>query len=168
MRVSAVGFAFDSMTDVLAAAKQTAEVTHNHPEGIKGAQATAACILMARQGASKKDIKGFVEETFEYNLSRSLDEILPVYAFNESCQRTVPESIIAFLASTDFEDAIRNTISLGGDTDTMGAITGGIAEAFYGSLPDEIEQEVWQRLDDDLTGTVKAFYQRYGAVATAR
>ena len=168
MRVSAVGFAFDSMADVLAAAKQTAEVTHNHPEGIKGAQATAACILMARQGASKEDIKGFVEETFEYNLSRSLDEIRPVYSFNESCQETVPESIIAFLASTDFEDAIRNTISLGGDTDTMGAITGGVAEAFYGGLPDEMEQEVWQRLNDDLTGTVKAFYQRYRAAAIAR
>ncbi|MEO1792847.1 MAG: ADP-ribosylglycohydrolase family protein, partial [Cyanobacteria bacterium J06629_19] len=108
MRVSPVGFAYDNMAAVMNAARQSAEVTHNHPEGVKGAQATAACILLARQGCSKDEIKAFVEEVFSYDVSRSLDEIRVTYTFNESCQGTVPESIVAFLASTDFEDAIRN------------------------------------------------------------
>jgi len=161
MRVSAVGFAYDTMAKVLEVAKQTAEVTHNHPEGIKGAQATAAAILLARQGENKTTIKDFVESTFGYNLSRSLAEIRPSYAFNESCQETVPESIMAFLESTDFEDAIRNTISLGGDTDTMGAITGGIAEAFYGEVPDAIAQETLSRLDAPLRTLTLAFCNQY-------
>ena len=161
MRVSPVGFAFDDMADVLAAAKQTAEVTHNHPEGIKGAQATAACILLARQGNSKSKIKNFVESEFDYDLSQSVDDIRPTYNFNESCQETVPESIVAFLDSTDFEDAIRNTISLGGDTDTMGAITGAIAEAFYGGVPDAIAQKALSRLDNPLRITTLKFCDRY-------
>lgn len=161
MRVSPVGFAFDDVAAVMTAAKQTAEVTHNHPEGVKGAQATAICILLARQGCGKAEIKSFVEETFGYDLSRSLDEIRVSYVFNESCQETVPESIVAFLASTDFEDAIRNTISLGGDTDTMGAITGGIAEAFYGGVPAAIAAEVFSRLDLPLKAVVKRFRARY-------
>lgn len=161
MRVSAVGFAYDTMATVLEVAKQTADVTHNHPEGIKGAQATAAAILLARQGESKTTIKDFVESTFDYNLSRTLTEIRPTYAFNESCQETVPESIIAFLESTDFEDAIRNTISLGGDTDTMGAITGGLAEAFYGGVPDAIAQETLKRLDQRLRTVTLAFCNKY-------
>ena len=150
MRVSAVGFAFDEMDEVLEVAKQTAEVTHNHPEGIRGAQATAAAILLAKNGESKSAIKDFVETRSGYDLGRSLADIRPTYQFNESCQETVPESIIAFLEASDFEDAIRNTISLGGDTDTMGSITGGIAEAFYGGVPDEIVQEVLLRLDEPL------------------
>ncbi len=161
MRVSAVGFAYDSMTEVLDVAKQTAAVTHNHPEGIKGAQATAAAILLARQGKDKTAIKDFIESNFGYNLSRSLEDIRPTYSFNESCQETVPESIIAFLAATDFEDAIRNTISLGGDTDTMGAITGGIAEAFYGKVPDAIAQPALSRLDQPLRQITLAFCDRY-------
>ncbi|PZO10332.1 MAG: hypothetical protein DCF25_20735 [Leptolyngbya foveolarum] len=161
MRVSAVGFAYDDLSTVLEVAKQTAEATHNHPEGIKGAQATAAAILMARNGERKSAIKSFVESTFGYDLGRSLKEIQPAYSFNESCQETVPESIIAFLESTDFEDAIRNTISLGGDTDTMGSITGGIAEAFYGGVPDEIVQEVLARLDDPLRKVTLDFCDRY-------
>ena len=161
MRVSAVGFAFDEMDAVLEVAKQTAEVTHNHPEGIKGAQATAAAILLAKKGARKPVIKDFVEDRFGYDLGRSLADIRPTYQFNESCQETVPESIIAFLESTDFEDAIRNTISLGGDTDTMGSITGGIAEAFYGGVPDEIVQEVLFRLDEPLKNMTLRFCDRY-------
>jgi len=161
MRVSAVGFAYDDMSTVLEVAKQTAEVTHNHPEGIKGAQATAAAILLAKNGDSKSAIKTFIASTFGYDLGRSLKDIRPTYRFNESCQETVPESIIAFLESTDFEDAIRNTISLGGDTDTMGSITGGIAEAFYGGVPDEIVQEVLPRLDDPLRKVALEFCDRY-------
>lgn len=163
MRVSPVGFAYDDMTAVMNAAKQTAEVTHNHPEGMKGAQATAACILLARQGCSKSKIQAFVEELFGYDLSRSLDEIRLTYAFNESCQKMVPESIVAFLASTDFEDAIRNTVSLGGDTDTMGAITGGIAEAFYGGVPQAIATEALRRLDESLRQMTLKFCDRYMA-----
>ncbi len=161
MRVSAVGFAYSNMAEVLDVAKQTAEVTHNHPEGIKGAQATAAAIFLAREGRDKPYIKDFVESNFSYDLSRSLEEIRPTYSFSESCQATVPESIIAFLASTDFEDAIRNTISLGGDTDTMGAITGSIAEAFYKGVPKAIAQQTLSRLDQPLRKVTLAFCDRY-------
>ena len=161
MRVSAVGFAYDDMPEVLAVAAQTAAVTHNHPEGIKGAQATAAAILLARQEKDKQTIKDFIESTFGYDLSRSLETIRPTYRFQESCQHTVPESIIAFLDSADFEDAIRNTISLGGDTDTMGSITGGIAEAFYGKVPDAIAQATLSRLDTPLRKIVLTFCDRH-------
>ena len=136
MRVSPVGWAFNTLEETMAAAKISAEVTHNHPEGIKGAQATAACIFMARTGSTKEEIKSYIEKTFGYDLGRTCDEIRPVYGFNETCQRTVPESIIAFLESTDFEDAIRKAVSMGGDSDTLACITGGIAEAFYKDIPD--------------------------------
>jgi ADP-ribosylglycohydrolase len=138
MRVSAVGFAFDTLEMVMQEAKKSAEVTHNHPEGIKGAQATAVAIFLARKGKSKEQIKAAISKSFGYDLDRTLDEIRPVYKFNESCQETVPEAIIAFLESNSFEDAIRNGISLGGDSDTLTCITGGIAEAFYGGVPEEL------------------------------
>lgn len=163
MRVSPVGFAYDTMAKVLQAAKATAEVTHNHPEGIKGAQATAACIVLSRQGSNKAEIKTFIEEFFGYDLSRQLSEIRKTYSFNESCQESVPESIIAFLESTDFEDALRNVISLGGDTDTMACITGGIAEAFYGGVPTDIAEEVLGRLDEPLRETTLKFCDRHTA-----
>lgn len=118
MRVSAVGFAFKSMEEVLAWAGRSAEVTHNHPEGIKGAQATAATIYLARRVRDKGQIRRTIASEFGYNLDRRLDEIRPAYRFNETCQGTVPEALIAFLESTDYEDAIRNAISLGGDADT--------------------------------------------------
>jgi len=137
MRVSPVGFAYNTVEEVLAEAKHSAEVTHNHPEGIKGAQATALAILMARQGASQDDIREEISRRFAYDLDRTLAEIRPIYQFNESCQETVPEAMIAFLESDSFEDAIRKAISLGGDSDTLACITGGIAEAFYG-IPDEL------------------------------
>jgi len=137
MRVSPVGFAYNTVEEVLAEAKHSAEVTHNHPEGIKGAQATALAILMARQGASQDDIREEISRRFAYDLDRTLAEIRPFYQFNESCQETVPEAMIAFLESDSFEDAIRKAISLGGDSDTLACITGGIAEAFYG-IPDEL------------------------------
>ena len=161
MRVSPVGWAFTTLEETLEAAKQSAEITHNHPEGIKGAQATAACIYLARTGKSKEYIKEYVEATFGYNLSRTCDEIRPVYQFDGSCQGTVPESIIAFLESTDYESAIRLTISLGGDADTMGAITGGIAEAYYGGVPEHIKQEVLKRLPDEFVDVMSEFYKRF-------
>ena len=124
MRVSPVGWAFDTLEETLVAAKRSAEVTHNHPEGIKGAQATAACVFLARTGKSKQEIKKYVEETFGYNLDRTCNEIRAIYSYRFSCQGTVPESIIAFLESTDYESAIRLTISLRGDADTMGGYYG--------------------------------------------
>lgn len=161
MRVSPVGWAFNTLEETLAAAKQSAEVTHNHPEGIKGAQATAACIFLARTGKSKSEIKEYVEKTFGYNLNRTCDEIRPVYGFNETCQRTIPESIIAFLESTDFEDAIRLAVSLGGDADTMGAITGSIAEAYYKEIPEHIVTEVLKRLPEEFKEVMARFYERF-------
>ena len=161
MRVSPIGWAFDTLEETLEAAKQSAEVTHNHPEGIKGAQATAACIFMARTGKSKEDIKKYVELKFGYNLSRTCDEIRPTYVFDESCQGTVPESIIAFLESTDFENAIRLAVSLGGDADTIGAITGGIAEAYYGGVPEHIRIEVLKRLPIKIIRIMQNFYHKF-------
>lgn len=161
MRVSPVGWAFDTLEETLEAAKRSAEVTHNHPEGIKGAQATAACIWLARMGKSKQEIKEYVEKKFGYDLSRTCDEIRPTYQFNESCQETVPESIIAFLESTDYESAIRLAVSMGGDADTMGAITGGIAEAFYGGVPEHIKDEVVQRLPNEFIEVMHKFYQKF-------
>ena len=161
MRVSPVGWAFDTLEETLEAAKLSAEVTHNHPEGIKGAQATAACIWMARKGKSKQEIKEYVERVFGYNLNRTCDEIRMTYQFDESCQGTVPESIIAFLESTDYESAIRLTVSLGGDADTMGAITGGIAEAFYGEVPEHIRKEVLKRLPNEFIEVMQQFYEKF-------
>lgn len=138
MRVSPFGFAFDNLEDVLQWAKKTAEVTHNHPEGIKGAQATAAVIFWARKGYSKSEIKKEVENNFSYDLSRSLDEIRLTYKSEISCQKTAPEAMIAFLESTYFEYAIRNGISIGGDTDIPACLTGGIAQAFYKQIPSDI------------------------------
>ena len=126
-----------------------AGVTHNHPEGIKGAESTAAAIFLARTGHGKAEIRDYVEREFGYDLSRTLDEIRPGYRFNESCQDTVPQAIVAFLGSTDFEDAIRSAISLGGDSDTLAAITGSIAEAAYG-VPQELQDRAWAYLTESL------------------
>lgn len=138
MRVSPVAWLFKNATDVLKHAKLSAEVTHNHPEGIKGAQAIALSIYMARTGSSKESIKEMMEEEFEYDLSRTIDDIRPTYEFDVSCQGSVPESIIAFLESEDYEDCIRKAISIGGDSDTIAAMAGSIAEAYYKNIPKEI------------------------------
>jgi ADP-ribosylglycohydrolase len=161
MRVSPVGFAFDTLERTLAEAKRSAEVTHNHPEGIKGAQATAAAIFLARHRKKKAEIREAITKTFGYDLDRTCDEIRPRYKFNESCQGTVPEAIVAFLDSTDYESAVRLAVSLGGDADTLACITGGIAEAFYGGVPREIRLEGWSRLDDRLRGVIELFYKKY-------
>lgn len=130
MRVSPCGYIAVTLDEALLLAKASAEVTHNHPEGIKGAQATASAIFLARCNRSKDEIKEYIQDNF-YPLDKSLDEIRPKYSFNETCQETVPQAIQAFLESVDFEDAIRNAISLGGDSDTLGAITGSIAWTYY-------------------------------------
>lgn len=162
MRVSAVGFAFDDLDATLAEAKRSAEVTHNHPEGIKGAQATAAAIFLARKGSSKEEIRTAIEGRFGYHLQRTVDEIRPAYDFNESCQRTVPEAIVAFLDSKDYVDAVKLSISLGGDADTLACITGGIAEAFYGGVHKTIAAQGLALLDAHLRGVVERFYGEFG------
>ena len=162
MRVSPIGLAFDTLEEVVAEAKRSADVTHNHPEGVKGAQATAAAVFLARTGCDKSTLKAHIEAEYGYDLSKRLDDIRAGYAFDVSCQGSVPQSIIAFLESTDYEDAVRNAISLGGDADTMACIAGAIAEAFYGGVPDHIRVGALDRLDDPLRGVVNEFVDRYG------
>jgi len=154
-----VAWVFDSLSEVEQYAGNSAAVTHNHPEGIKGAQATAAAIFLARKGKTKDEIKTYVESKYGYDLSRTLDEIRVNYHFNESCQETVPEAITAFLESVDFEDAIRNAISLGGDSDTLAAITGSIAEAAY-TVPEEIKEKALSILDECLLNIYRRFSER--------
>lgn len=157
MRVSAAGWLYDSLEKTRVVAKATANVTHNHPEGIKGAEATASAIFMARNGSSKEEIKKYIENEFHYDLNRTLDEIRPSFHMDETCQKTVPEAIIAFLEERDFEDAIRNAVSLGGDTDTLGAITGSIAEAYFG-ISETLISECRNRINKDMRDVVDAFY----------
>ena len=159
MRVSAAGWLYNSIEKTREVARATANVTHNHPEGIKGAEATASAIYMARNGSSKEGIKEYIEREFRYDLDRSLDKIRPGYHMDETCQKTVQEAIIAFLEARDFEDAIRNAVSLGGDTDTLGAITGSIAEAFYG-IPAVLIAECRRRLDEGLMTDVLDEFDR--------
>lgn len=160
MRISSVGFAFDTLDEVLVRSTEYTAVTHNHPEGLRGAQATAAAIFLARKGTAKADIKQYTEATFRYDLSRSVDEIRPTYCFDESCQGTVPQAITCFIESTSFEDAIRNAISLGGDSDTLACITGGIAQAHYG-VPAAITGRVMAILDQDLGRVTARFMSKY-------
>ena len=160
MRVSAVGWAFEGEEEVLRQAEACAAVTHNHPEGIKGAQAVALAIYLARTGSSKEAIKQEITARFAYDLERKLDDIRPTYEWSEICQTSVPESMIAFLEAEDFEAAVRNAISLGGDADTMAAIAGAIAEAYYG-VPQLIADEVRQRLSAALWGVVEEFSARF-------
>lgn len=157
MRVSPVGWACNTLAETLEKAKQSAEVTHNHPEGIKGAQAVAAAIFLARTGHTKAEIKDYITATFGYNLDRTCEELRPNYHFDVTCQGSVPESIIAFLDSSDYETAIRLAISMGGDADTMGAITGAIAAAYYGQIPSAIAYECTHRLPSDIVHTISTF-----------
>jgi ADP-ribosylglycohydrolase len=161
MRVSAVGFAFDSVEDVLQEAQRSAEVTHNHPEGVKGAQATAMAILLARQGADKESIRSEITGRFGYDLQRTVEEIRPQYRFDVTCQGSVPESIIAFLDSSSYPDAVRNAISLGGDADTMACISGGIAQAYYKKIPGSIVDSVLEKLPKDLVEITIQFNDTY-------
>jgi ADP-ribosylglycohydrolase len=171
MRVSPIGFAFSDHAAVLAEAERTAVVSHSHPEGVKGAQATALAVRLARDGAARETIRTTIASRFGYDLSRTVDQIRPGYSFDVSCQGTVPEAIIAFLDSTSFEDAIRNAVSLGGDADTLACITGAIAEAYYEygegkggarGISAAIREEVVRRLDEDLLEILRTFYDTYG------
>ena len=155
MRASANGWMFDTLEETERVAGLSAAITHNHPEGIKGAQSTAAAIFMARNGSSKEAIRSYITEKYGYNLNRTCDEIRPVYHWESSCQGTVPEAMVAFFDSTDFESAIRLAISLGGDSDTLACITGGIAEAFYKEIPDPIAKGIWSLLPEDFKAILK-------------
>jgi len=162
MRVSPVGFAFDSLEAVLGEAQRSAEVTHNHPEGIKGAQAVAAAIFLARTTKDKEIIKKDVSRRFGYDLNRTLSQIKANYSYDVTCQGSVPESIIAFLESNGFEDCIRKAVLLGGDSDTIACIAGGIAQAFYGGVPEGIVREVRERLSAELLAILDAFNAKCG------
>jgi ADP-ribosylglycohydrolase len=157
MRVSPCGFFANSLEEAQALAKASAEVTHNHPEGIKGAVATASSIFLARQGKTKEEIKTYIQENY-YPMDFTLAEIRPTYEFDVSCQGSVPQALECFFESADFEDAIRNCISIGGDSDTIAAICGGVAEAYYG-IPEDIQNTALSYLDDNLLDIVTAFEQ---------
>jgi ADP-ribosylglycohydrolase len=162
MRVGPVGWVFSTKEETLAVAKQSAECTHNHPEGIKGAQATALAVFMARTGATKAEIRRAIESEIGYDLSFTCDEIRPTFRWSSSCQGSVPQAIVAFLEGTDFEDCLRNAISIGGDSDTIGCITGSIAEAFYG-IPQPIREQAMQYLGYEFRAIVTEFERRYGS-----
>ena len=156
MRVSAAGWLFDSLAETREKARLTAEVTHNHPEGIKGAESVAAAIWLARRGSTKDEIRDYITREFGYDLSRTLDEIRPGYSFYATCQQSCPEAIIAFLEGNGFEDVIRKAVSLGGDSDTIACMAGAIAEAFYG-IPDRFKSECKIRLPNDMIEILNRF-----------
>jgi len=157
MRVSAVGVYYNSLDDVLEKAKQTAEVTHNHPEGIKGAQAVASAIFLARKNKSKNEIKDYITEKFNYDLNFTLDSIRDSYSFDVTCQGSVPQALVSFLESSDFESAIRLAVSIGGDSDTIACITGGVAAAYYKKIPENIIDNVNLILPDELKEVLNKF-----------
>lgn len=161
MRVGPVGYAFDTEERVLREAQRSAEVTHNHPEGIKGAQSTALAIFLARHDADKEEIRDRITKEFGYDLSRTCDEIRPTYRFEPSCKKTVPQALTAFLDSSDFEDCMRLSVSLGGDTDTLACIAGSVAQAYYKKIPSEIIEECRSRLDPFLLKVTEMFNEKY-------
>ncbi|MCB9317285.1 MAG: ADP-ribosylglycohydrolase family protein [Lewinellaceae bacterium] len=161
MRVSPVGFAFESIETLLAQAQKSAFITHNHPEGIAGAQAIAIAIYLARTGKSKNDIKEQIEKMFHYDLSRNLDSIREHYVFDVSCRGSVPESILVFLESTDFEDAIRTAISIGGDSDTIACMAGGIAQAYYREIPRNMIDQAYAKLPLKFIQIIELFNSKY-------
>ena len=162
MRASPVGWAFADLESVLEHARMTADPTHNHPEGIKGAQAVAGAVFLGRTSHDKAEIRRLLVDRLGYDCSETLDQVRQRLEFDITCQGTVPPAVIAFLESEDFEDAIRNAVSLGGDVDTLTCITGAIAEAYYGGTPVEIQREVLRRLDPPLLEETKAFARRFG------
>ncbi len=167
MRVSAAGWLYDTIEETRRIARLTADVTHDHPEGIKGAEATACAIFLARTGSGKEEIRDCIVREFGYDLSRTCDQIRPGYYHVESCQKTVPEAVTAFLEGTDFEDVIRTAVSLGGDCDTLTCIAGGIAEAFYG-VPDDMAAECRKRLPEDMLAVLDRFAERRAAAGAGR
>jgi ADP-ribosylglycohydrolase len=168
MRVAPVGSAFGNSDDVLREAERSAAVTHNHREGIRGAQATALAVFLARTGASKDQIREDLARRFGYDLHRSVEQIRPQYRWDVSCQGSVPEAIVAFLDSSGVEDAIRLAVSLGGDADTQAAIAGGIAEAFYGHMPESMVTAVRERLPASFIEVIEAFQQAFPSAMPPR
>lgn len=162
MRVAPAGFLAQDLNICLAQARHVTTVTHDHPEGLKGASATAAAVYLFRSGADAEHVRAAVTALTGYDLDRSVDEIRKDYGFDETCQGTVPEALVCVLEATDYEDAVRNAVSVGGDADTLGAITGGIAEARFG-LPAEIARQAWSRLPDDMRGVLRDLYAAAGA-----
>lgn len=160
MRVSPIGYAFETLEEVLSEAKICAEVTHDHPEGIKGAQAVASAVYLAHRRVDKAEIRKYIEQQFAYDLSETIDEIRPRYYFDVSCQGSVPQAMTAFLEGEDFEDAVRKAISIGGDSDTIGCITGAVAGAYWG-VPEDIEVQAIGYLDARLVGVIDEFRQSY-------
>lgn len=161
MRVGPVGWAFDTIEEILAKAKESAECTHNHPEGIKGAQATALAIMMARHGCDKNEIRSEIEKRFEYDLQFTCEQIRPTYTWGGTCQDSVPQAIVAFLDGEDYEDSIRNAISIGGDSDTIGCITGSIAEAYFG-VPADLRNSAMNYLPEEFQSTISEFENKFG------
>lgn len=161
MRVSPVGFAFATEGEVLDQARATAEITHNHPEGIKGAQATALAVFLARTGSGKESIRSSIAGRFGYDLDRTVEQIRPGYSFDVSCQGSVPQAIVAFLDSISYEDAVRNAVSLGGDSDTLACIAGGIADAFYGGVPQVVCDKVKELLTPELWSVTEKFCRKH-------
>ena len=161
MRVSPVAFYSHSLQEALGLAKISAEVTHNHPEGIKGAQAIASSIYLARHGATKREIKSYVEENFHYDLSQQLDDIRPIYSYDMSCQHTVPQALLAFLEGANFEEVIRSAVSIGGNSDTIAAMAGGIAQAFY-VIPKKLSSYCYALLTPELRGVLNDFEDLLG------
>lgn len=170
MRASAVGWFFDTLEETERVAAISAAITHNHPEGIKGAQATAAAIFLARNGKTKDEIRDYIEKAYGYDLHKTWEYWHPIYDWEDSCQGTVPQAMIAFLDSTDFEDAIRKAVSLGGDSDTLACITGGIAEAFYREIPKEMADRVRDQLPQEFADILSEMQARtpYGTICSAR
>lgn len=160
MRVAPVGYAFDELSEVVLEAARSAAPTHNHPEGVKGAQAAAAAVFLARKGESKKEIAKYITKTFGYDLTESVEQIRQYYKFDESCQGTVPQAIICYLQSRDYEDAVRKAVSLGGDADTLACIAGGIAQAAYG-LPAHIANRARGLLTAEMLAVLDAFEDRF-------
>lgn len=161
MRVGPVGWAFDTIEEILAKAKESAECTHNHPEGIKGAQATALAIMMARHGCDKNEIRSEIEKRFEYDLQFTCEQIRPTYTWGGTCQDSVPQAIVAFLDGEDYEDSIRNAISIGGDSDTIGCITGSIAEAYFGVRAD-LRNSAMNYLPEEFQSIISEFENKFG------
>lgn len=159
MRISAVGFSAESLEETKRLSELVTNVSHNHPEGIKGAEATAVCIYMSRNGKTIGEIKKYIIDNY-YNIDFTLDEIRETYKFNETCQDTVPQALEAFFESKNFEDAIRNAISIGGDSDTVAAICGGIAEAYYG-VPEDLRKKALKFLNTELTEILVEFEEKY-------
>ena len=166
MRVSSAGWLFDTLEETRHMARLSAEVTHNHPEGIKGAEATASAIFLARNGKTKEEIREYIIHEFHYDLSRTCDEIRPGYCHVETCQQTVPEAVTAFLEGQDFEDVIRTAVSLGGDCDTLTCIAGGMAEALYG-VPEDLKEECRKRLPEDMIKVLDRFERKSAALRMA-